>query len=109
MGRSRTRDGSAKKHSRMCERGGGNKTFRRAFLLRLAPNRNHRAPSFFFGGVPMLDTRNRAKFYRDLAKECSSLATRTSSCQMKNRYLLMAEDYVCLSHWNVRTIADIIA
>lgn len=53
----------------------------------------------------MLDTRNRAKFYRDLAKECSRLATSTSSCQMKTRYLLMAEDYMWLADLKEQTHA----
>jgi hypothetical protein len=45
----------------------------------------------------MLDTLNRADHYRDLAEECRRLATTTLSSQMKNRYLLMAKDYVCLA------------
>jgi hypothetical protein len=45
----------------------------------------------------MLDTRNRAEPYRDLAKECRRLAASTPSSQMKKRYLLMAQDYMRLA------------
>ena len=45
----------------------------------------------------MLDTRNRAKPYRDLAEACRRLATNTPSSQMKNRYLLLAQDYMRLA------------
>jgi hypothetical protein len=45
----------------------------------------------------MLDTRNRAKPYRKLAEECRRLATSTPSTQIKNRYLLMAQDYMGLA------------
>jgi hypothetical protein len=45
----------------------------------------------------MLDTLNRAERYRDLAHECRCLAATTLSSQMKNRYLLMAKDYVWLA------------
>src|SRR5258708_39248958 len=45
----------------------------------------------------MLDTRNRAKPYRDLAEACRLLATSSPSSQMKNRYLLMAQDYMRLA------------
>jgi hypothetical protein len=45
----------------------------------------------------MLDTLNRAERYRDLAEECRRLATTTLSSQMKNRYLLMAKDYILLA------------
>jgi hypothetical protein len=45
----------------------------------------------------MLDTVNRAKRYRDLAEECRHLATITLSSQMKNRYSLMAKDYILLA------------
>src|SRR5258708_37997891 len=55
---------------------------------------------FSVGGVPMLDTRNRAKPYRDLAEACRRLATNTPSSQMKNRYLLLAQDYMRLDDLN---------
>jgi hypothetical protein len=45
----------------------------------------------------MLDTRNRAERYRDLAEECRRLAASASSNQMKNRYLLMAQDHTWLA------------
>jgi hypothetical protein len=45
----------------------------------------------------MLDTLNRAERYRDLAEECRRLATTTLSSQMKNRYSLMAKDYILLA------------
>jgi hypothetical protein len=45
----------------------------------------------------MLDTVNRAERYRDLAQECRHLATTTLSSQMKNRYSLMARDYILLA------------
>ena len=45
----------------------------------------------------MLDTRNRAKPYRDLAEGCRRLATSSPSSQMKNRYLLLAQDYMRLA------------
>lgn len=45
----------------------------------------------------MLDVRNRAEHYRDLAEECGRLATSTLSSQMKERYLLMARDYILLA------------
>ena len=45
----------------------------------------------------MLDTRNRAERYRDLAEECRRLAASTLSSRMKNRYLLMAKDYALLA------------
>jgi hypothetical protein len=45
----------------------------------------------------MLDTVNRAERYRDLAEECRHLATTTLSSQMKNRYSLMARDYILLA------------
>jgi hypothetical protein len=44
----------------------------------------------------MLDTRNRAP-YRELAEECRRLATTAPSSQVKNRYLLMAQDYLWLA------------
>jgi hypothetical protein len=44
----------------------------------------------------MLDTRNRAP-YRELAEECRRLATTAPSSQVKNRYLLMAQDYMWLA------------
>jgi len=44
----------------------------------------------------MLDTRNRAP-YRELAEECRRLATSAASSQIKNRYLLMAQDYTWLA------------
>jgi hypothetical protein len=40
----------------------------------------------------MLDTRNRSP-YRELAEECRRLATSSPSSQVKNRYLLLAQDY----------------
>jgi hypothetical protein len=43
-----------------------------------------------------LDTRNRAP-YRELAEECRRLATTAPSSQVKNRYLLMAQDYLWLA------------
>jgi hypothetical protein len=42
----------------------------------------------------MLDTRNRPKAYRKLAEECRRLAASAPSTQIKNRYLLMAQDYM---------------
>jgi hypothetical protein len=45
----------------------------------------------------MLDTRNRAEPYRELAEECRRLATSTPSSHIKNRYLLMAQDYIWLA------------
>jgi hypothetical protein len=45
----------------------------------------------------MLDALNRAELYRDLAEECRRLATTTISKQMRNRYLLMANDYSLLA------------
>jgi hypothetical protein len=44
----------------------------------------------------MLDTRDRAA-YRELAQECRRLATNAASSQIKNRYLLMAQDYMSLA------------
>jgi hypothetical protein len=40
----------------------------------------------------MLDTRNRSP-YRELAEECRRLAASSPSSQIKNRYLLLAQDY----------------
>jgi alkylhydroperoxidase/carboxymuconolactone decarboxylase family protein YurZ len=45
----------------------------------------------------MLDRRNRAEPYRELAEGCRRLATSTPSGQIKNRYLLMAQDYIWLA------------
>src|SRR5258708_2450087 len=45
----------------------------------------------------MLNTRNRAEPYRELAEECRRLATSTPSSQIKNRYLLMGQDYMWLA------------
>jgi hypothetical protein len=45
----------------------------------------------------MSDAWNRPEHYRDLAEECRRLATTTLSSQMKNRYLLMAKDYILLA------------
>ena len=45
----------------------------------------------------MSDAWNRAEHYRDLAKKYRRLATTTLSKQMKDRYLLMAKDYVLLA------------
>jgi hypothetical protein len=45
----------------------------------------------------MLNAWNRAEDYRDLAKECRLLAATTLSSRMKDRYLLMAKDYVLLA------------
>ncbi|HSV25881.1 MAG TPA: hypothetical protein VLJ17_22995 [Xanthobacteraceae bacterium] len=45
----------------------------------------------------MLNTRDRAEPYRCLAEECRRLATSTPSSQMKNRYLVMAQDYMGLA------------
>jgi hypothetical protein len=53
----------------------------------------------------MLDTLNRAERYRDLAEECRRLATTTLSSQMKNRYLLMAKDYILLADVEEQTQA----
>ncbi len=44
----------------------------------------------------MLHKRNRAEPYRELAEGCRCLATSTPSSQIKNRYLLMAQDYIGL-------------
>src|SRR5258708_1149829 len=60
---------------------------------------------FSLGGVPMLDTRNRAKPYRDLAEACPSLATNPPSSQMKTRYLLLAQDYMRLADLKERAHA----
>jgi hypothetical protein len=38
-----------------------------------------------------------AEHYRDLAEECRLLATTTLSTQMRNRYSLMAKDYILLA------------
>ena len=38
-----------------------------------------------------------AERYRDLAEECRRLAATTLSSQMRNRYLLMAKDYLLLA------------
>jgi hypothetical protein len=54
----------------------------------------------------MLDTGNRVKPYRDLAKECRRLATSTPSSQIKNRYLLMAQDYMWLADLKEQTHAS---
>jgi len=46
----------------------------------------------------MLDTRNRATPYPHPAEQCRRLATSTPpSSQMKNRYLLVARDYMWLA------------
>jgi hypothetical protein len=45
----------------------------------------------------MLDVWNRTEYYRDLAEECRRLATTSLSSQMKNRYSLMAKDYILLA------------
>ena len=45
----------------------------------------------------MLDTRHRAEPYGALAEECRRLATSTPSSQIKNHYLLMAQDYMWLA------------
>jgi hypothetical protein len=45
----------------------------------------------------MLEAWNRAEHYRGLAEECRRLATGTLSSRMKNRYLLMAKDYILLA------------
>src|SRR5258708_12182182 len=45
----------------------------------------------------MFGTRNGARPYRDLAEACRRLATSSPSSQMKNRYLLMAQDYMRLA------------
>jgi hypothetical protein len=45
----------------------------------------------------VLDAWNRAQHYRDLADECRLLATGTLSSRMKNRYLVMARDYILLA------------
>ncbi len=45
----------------------------------------------------MLNTRNRAEPYRELAEECRRLATSTPSSQIKNRYFLLAQDYSWLA------------
>jgi hypothetical protein len=45
----------------------------------------------------MLNAWSRAEDYRDLAKECRRLAATTLSSQMKDRYLLMAKDYILLA------------
>jgi hypothetical protein len=53
----------------------------------------------------MLDTRNRAKPYRDLAEACRRLATNTPSSQMKKRYLVLAQDYMRLADLKERAHA----
>jgi hypothetical protein len=53
----------------------------------------------------MLDTRDRAEPYRCLAEECRRLATSTPSSQMKNRYLVMAQDYMWLADLKEQTHA----
>jgi hypothetical protein len=45
----------------------------------------------------MLDRRNRAGPYRELAEECRRLAANAPSSQIKKRYLLMAQDYMRLA------------
>jgi len=53
----------------------------------------------------MLDTRNRAQPYRNLAEECRRLATSSASRQVKNRYLLMAQDYMRLADLREEALA----
>jgi len=48
-------------------------------------------------GVAMPDALDLAERYRDLAEACRRLATNTPSSQMKNRYLLLAQDYMRLA------------
>jgi hypothetical protein len=45
----------------------------------------------------MSDASSRAQPYRDFARECCRLAENTLSSQLKNRYLVMATDYVLLA------------
>ncbi len=45
----------------------------------------------------MLNTRNQTEPYRELAEACRRLAASTPSSQIKNRYLLMAQDYSWLA------------
>jgi hypothetical protein len=54
----------------------------------------------------MLDTQNRADPYRDLAEECRRLATSSPSSRMKNRYLVMAQDYMWLADLKEQAHAD---
>ena len=53
----------------------------------------------------MLDTRHRPKPYSKLADECRRLATSAPSTQIKNRYLLMAQDYRRLADLKEQTRA----
>src|SRR5215471_19360649 len=53
----------------------------------------------------MFDTRNRAEPYRELAEQCRRLATSTPSSQIKNRYLLLAQDYMWLADLKERAHA----
>jgi hypothetical protein len=61
---------------------------------------------------PMWGVWNRAEHYRYLAEECRGLATTTLSSKMKERYLLMAMNYVLLAsiveqaHLTEQTIED---
>ena len=45
----------------------------------------------------MSDSLYRAEHYRDLAEECRRLAAATLSCQLRDRYSLMAKDYMLLA------------
>jgi hypothetical protein len=45
----------------------------------------------------MLEARNRAERCRDLAEECRRLAAITSSTEIQDRYLQMAEHYSALA------------
>jgi hypothetical protein len=45
----------------------------------------------------VLNAWNRAELYRDLAEVCRHLATTTFSSQIKNRYLLLANNYILLA------------
>ncbi len=49
------------------------------------------------GAQNLSDARDRENHYRDLAEKCRCLAASTLSSRMKQRYLLMAKDYVLLA------------
>ena len=54
----------------------------------------------------MLEARNRAEYYRDLAEACRRLASCTLSSRMKKRYLVMARDYILLADVEEQAHAD---
>ena len=63
----------------------------------------------------MSDAWSRAEYYRGLAEECRSLAVKSLSTQMRDRYWRMAENYRTLAeaegteHTRLRRLAASIA